>query len=64
MIKNKQPNLIAFVKTPNVGFINKDTINTGIREGGANSVLVNFQSLLSSILPLAPPVIFHKIYTK
>ena len=32
--RNKQSNLIANVKTPNIGFINKYIINLGIREGG------------------------------
>ena len=47
MPKNKQSNLIASVKTPNIGFINKYRyiINSGIR-GGGYSVLVNYQSLL------------------
>ena len=35
MLKNKQSNLIASVKTPNIGFINKYIINSGIRGGGA-----------------------------
>ena len=52
-VKNKQSNLIASVKTPNIGFINKYIINSGIK--GGYSVLVNCQSLLSNIFPLAPP---------
>ena len=35
MPKNKQSNLIANVKTPNIGFINKYIINSGIRVDGA-----------------------------
>ena len=35
MPKNKQSNLIAHVKTPNIRFINKYIINSGIRGGGA-----------------------------
>ena len=35
MPENKQSNLIANVKTPNIGFINKYIINAGIRKGGA-----------------------------
>ena len=31
MPKNKQSNLIASVKTPNIGFINKNIINLGMR---------------------------------
>ena len=61
MPKNKQLNLIASVKTPNIGFINKyrNIINSGIRVGGY-SVLVNYQSLLSNkkYLSLSPPIIF------
>ena len=61
MPENKQSNLIANVKTPNIGFINKYIINSGIRVGGGGySVLVNYQSLLSNIFPLAlPPIIFR-----
>ena len=40
--KNKQSNSIASVKTPNIGFINKYFINSGIR-GGGYSGLVNYQ---------------------
>ena len=65
MPKNKQSNLIASVKTPDIGFINKYIINSGNKVGGY-SVLVNYQSLLSNIFPLAPhPIIFLcKIQTK
>ena len=56
MPENKQSNLIANVKTPKIGFINKCIMNSGIR-GGGYSVLVNYQSLLSNIFPLAPPQI-------
>ena len=38
MPKNKQSNLIAKVKTPNIDFINKYIINSGIRGGGLFSV--------------------------
>ena len=38
MPKNKQWNLIASVKMPNIGFINKYIINSGIRGGGLFSV--------------------------
>ena len=59
MPENKQSNLIANVKTPNVGFIYKYIINSGIRGEGGDSVLVNYQSLLSNIFPLPlPPIIF------
>ena len=34
MPENKQSNLIANVKTPIIGFINKYIINSGSREGG------------------------------
>ena len=33
MPKNKQSNLIASVKTPNIGFFYKYVINSGIRTG-------------------------------
>ena len=55
MPKNKQSNLIASVKTPNIGFFYKYNINLGKGEEGGSSVLVNYQSLLSNIFPLAPP---------
>ena len=54
MSKNKQWNSIANVKMPNIDFINKYIINSGINEGGY-LVLVNYQSLFSNIFPLAPP---------
>ena len=38
MPKNKQSNLIASVKTPNIGFINKYIINSGI-QGGRGELL-------------------------
>ena len=34
MPKNRQSNLIAGVETPNIGFIYKYIINSGIRKGG------------------------------
>ena len=57
MAKNKQSNLIANVKMPNIGFISTNILQTQkeIRGGGGYSVLVNYQSLLSNIFPLAPP---------
>ena len=69
MPKNKQSNLIASVKTSNIVFINKYIINSGIKKrggGGGYTVLVNYQSLLSNIFPLAPtPIIFlYQIQTK
>ena len=57
MPKNKQSNLITSAKTPNIGFINKYILNSEI-SGEGYSVLVNYQSLLSNIFPLAPPIIF------
>ena len=60
MPKNRQSNLIASVKTPNIGFIYEYIINLGIREGGY-SVIVNYQLLLSNIFPLAPPKLFFFI---
>ena len=38
MPKNKQSNLIAVVKTPNIGFINKYIINSEIKGRGLFSV--------------------------
>ena len=63
MPKNRQSNLIASVKTPSIGFIYKYIINSGIRRvrGGCYLVLVNYQSLLSNIFPLAPPQLFFFI---
>ena len=37
MPENKQSNFIANVKTPNIGFINKYIINSGIRVGGGGA---------------------------
>ena len=56
MAKNKQSDFIAGVKMLNIGFINKYIINSGIGEAIQN--LVNYQSHLSNIFPLAPPIIF------
>ena len=36
--ENKQSNLIANVKTPNIGFINKYIINSGTRVGGGGAI--------------------------
>ena len=55
MPKNKQSHFIASVKTSNINFINKYIINSDISRGGGYSVLVNNQSLLPNIFPLAPP---------
>ena len=38
MPKNKQSTLIANVKTPNIGFINKYNINSGIKGGGGGGL--------------------------
>ena len=66
MPKNKQSNLIANVKMPNISFINKYIINSKRRGKGGYSVLVNYPSLLSNIFPLAPPpiIFLYKIQTK
>ena len=64
MPKNRQSNLIASVKTLNIGFIYKSIINSGIRRGEGYVVLVNHQSLLSNIFPLAPPQLFFFIKYK
>ena len=62
MPKNKQLDLIASVKTPQMWIYYKLRNKTG---GGGYPVLVNYQSLLSNILSLASPIIFiYKIYTK
>ena len=53
-----ESNLIARVKTSNIGFTNKYITNLGIRGGEGYSVFVNYQSLLSNIFPLAHPIIF------
>ena len=58
MAFNKQSNLIASVKMLNIGFINKNTINLDIERGRVYSVLVNYQSFLSNLFPLAPPSYF------
>ena len=57
MPKNKQSDLIASVKTPNIGFINKYIKDSRIRGGGC-LILVNCQSLLSNIFQLPPLIIF------
>ena len=57
MPKNKKSNLIASVKMPNIGFINKYVINSEIKDGGY-SVLINYQSFLSDHFPLASPQLF------
>ena len=61
MPKTKQSDLIAYVKRPNVGFINKYIIYSEIRGGGGGrelfSLLVTYQSLLVNIFSLAPPKI-------
>ena len=59
MPKTKQSDLIARVKRPNIDFINKYIINSEIRGGGGELlVLVTHQSLLINIFPLAPQIIF------
>ena len=63
MAKNKQSNLIAIVKMLNIGFISKHIIYLGI--GSGYLVLVNYQSPVSKIFPLAPPHLFFSIkYTQ
>ena len=64
MPENKQSNLIANVKMPNIGFINKYIINPGISGEEGYSVLVNYPSLFSNIYPLAPPQLFFFINYK
>ena len=49
----------------NIGVINKYTVNYGIGSG-EYSVLANYQSFLSNLFLLAPPLIIflYKLYTK
>ena len=49
--------LIAKVKMLKIGFINEYIVNSGIGEGGY-SVVVDYQSHLSNIFPLALPNYF------
>ena len=65
MPKNKQSNLIARVKTPNIDFINKYSMNLGIRRrGGGYLMLVNYQSLLSNTFTLPPQIFFFIKYRR
>ena len=59
MLKNKQSDLIAGVKMPDIGFINKYIINSRIRGEGGYSVLLitNHFSEISFHLP-TPQLIF------
>ena len=63
MPKTKQSDLIASVKRPNIGFINKYIINSEIRGGGRElfGLLVTYQSLLVNIFSLAPPKLFFSV---
>ena len=61
MPNTKQLDLIASVKTPNIGSINKYNINSEIRGGGGYLVLVTYQSLLINIVPLAPPTNYFSL---
>ena len=63
MPENKQSNLIANVKTPSIGFYQQIyyKLRNKERVGGGYSVLVNYQSLLLNIFPLAPPQLFFVI---
>ena len=54
MAKTKQPILIACLKMMNIGFIFKMHLSSGIGERGGYLVLVNYQSILSSIDQLFP----------
>ena len=65
MTKNKQYNLIASVKNLNTGFINKHItgLNSEIGWKG-NSVLVNYQSLVSILVSLTPLQLFFSIKCK
>ena len=62
MPKNKQSKLIASVKTPNIGFINKYIINSGIRGvGGAIQcyLITNHFSQILKYLSISPPLPDH-----
>ena len=59
MAKDKPSNLIANAKMLNISFINKYIINSG---GEGYSVLVNYQSPLSNIFRLDPPLFFFINY--
>ena len=69
MVKNKQSNLITSVKILNIGVITKRTTGINYRKewggGWGYSILVNYQSFLSYLFSIAPPIIFvYKLYTK
>ena len=60
MPKTKQSDLIARVKRPNIGFINKYKLKN--KGGGVDySVLVTYQSLLINIFQLDPTKLFFSI---
>ena len=62
MTRNKQQNLIGSVKNLNTGFINKYIIGLNSEMGWRGySVLVNYQSLVSILFPLAPLQLFFSI---
>ena len=58
MAKNKQSNLIASVEMLNISVIDKYTTNLEIGGAGDYPVLFNYQSFLSNLFSLAPPIIF------
>ena len=62
MTKNKQLDLIAGVKNLNTGFINECIIGLNSEIGWRGySVLVNYQSLVTILFPLAPLQLFFSI---
>ena len=59
MPKNKQSNLIASVKTPSIGFINKYIINSGIRGGGGLFSVIQLPITFLKHLFISPP---HQLF--
>ena len=64
MPKNKQSNLIANVKMPNIGFINKCITNPGIRGGGLFSISYLPITSLKYLSISPPPIIFFTKYKR
>ena len=57
MYKNKQPELIASVKSLNMRFINKDIINSGIGRGGLFRISLLPITYLKYLSISPPPII-------
>ena len=59
MPKNKQSNLIANEKMPNIGFINKYIRNLGIGRGGGGLFSISYLLITSlKYLSISPPNYF------